>query len=105
MFPEDNIRGSLIAKTQAREYERRLIYIGKNPNENENRLTMNGTQLINSDKFRDEFINNKNEKVKSRCLFTEEKKNKNFDKKYLAKSPVVKKINFLKTILDDNENL
>ena len=105
MFPEDNIRGSLIAKTQAREYERRLIYIGNNQNENENRLTMNGTQLINSDKFRDEFINNKNEKVKSHYLFTEEKKNKNFDKKFLAKSPVVKKINFLKTILDDNENL
>ena len=106
LFPEDNIRGSLIAKTQAREYERRrLIYIGNNPNENVNRLTMNGIQLIHSDKLRDEFINNKNEKVMSHYLFTEEKKNKNYDKKYLAKSPVVKKINFLKTIFDENENL
>ena len=106
LFPEDNLRGSFLAKTQAREYDRkRFIYIGNIPNENENRLTMNGTQIIPSDNCKDELINNTNEKIKPIHLFTEGKKNGHYDKKYLSRSPVVKKINFLNTILDDNENL
>ena len=105
MFPEDNLRGSLLAKTQAREYDReRKIYLGDNFIENENRSTLKGITFFPSGNYGDEFAFNKNENIKPIQLFSEGKKTGNYDKKKMVRSPVVKKINFLKTILDDDFN-
>ena len=99
LFPEDNIIGSLIAKTQARDYDRRkIIYIGDNFIETKNkndkiRSTLNPYEMNAN--------NNSNDKIHRVYLFTEGKKD-DYQKK-MIRSPVVKKINFLKTIFGENE--
>ena len=103
-FPEDNLRGSLLAKTQAREYERKVIYIGDNVLQSENR-TKKKRIVINTNGINNNDIAfGKNGQIKPTYLFTDSKKNDFFEKREFARSPVVQKIDFLKTVFDDNEN-
>ena len=95
-YPEDNLRGSF-AKTQGREYERRkFIYVGNNYNNNKINININ-------DENSNDKINYQNGKINPIFLFTEGKKD-DFRKQQLIKSPVVKKINFLKTIFGENDD-
>jgi hypothetical protein len=103
-FPEDNIRGSLLAKTQAREYERKVIYIGDNILHSANRNTKKRMEINKADINNKEIAHGKNGQIKPIYLFTDSKKNEFFERKEYARSPVVKKINFLKTVFDDIEN-
>ena len=106
-FPEDNIKGSILAKTQAREFERKVIYIGdigdnflQNANRTmKKRITIN-TKHINNN----EIPYGKNGQISPIYLFTDNKKNDYFEKREFARSPIVQKIDFLKTVFDDNEN-
>ena len=106
-FPEDNIKGSILAKTQAREFERKVIYIGdigdnflQNANRTmKKRITIN-TKHINNN----EIPYGKNGQISPIYLFTDNKKNDYLEKREFARSPIVQKIDFLKTVFDDNEN-
>ena len=100
--PEDNLRGSLIAKTQQREYDRKkIIYIGDNFRESESKLNKREINL-NTESNNNFFSGNKNGIIKPIYLFTEGKKDEYYKKKKIIRSPLVKKINFLETILDDD---
>ena len=103
MFPEDNIRGSLLAKTQARDYERKQLYIGDNIMQNENRSTKNGISIKPHDIYLDDNNFEKNANIRPIYLFTEGKKNDYFQRKDMSRSPIVQKIDFLKSVFDDDE--
>ena len=103
-FPEDNIRGSLLAKTQAREYERKVIYIGDNILQSANRNTKKRMVINTADINNKEIAYGKNGQISPIYLFTDSKKNDFFERREYARSPVVQKINFLKTVFDDIEN-
>ena len=101
--PEDNLRGSLIAKTQEREYNRKkVIYIGNNFRENENKSKIREINLNTEYSNKNVFSGNKNGIIKPIYLFTDGKKDEYYEKKKIVRSPLVKKINFLETILDDD---
>ena len=92
-----------MAKTQARENDkRRQIYLEDNFKENPNSSKI--IKLIPFDNFKGGFNPNNNENIKPVYLFTEVKKNEYYNKNKMVRSPIVKKINFLKTILDDDFN-
>ena len=103
-FPEDNIRGSLLAKTQAREYERKVIYIGDNFLQSANRSTKKRIVINTNGINNNEIAFGKNGQINPIYLFTDSKKNDFFEKREFTRSPVVQKIDFLKTVFDDNEN-
>ena len=103
-FPEDNIRGSLLAKTQAREYQRKVIYIGDNVMQSENRNKKKRMVINTNGINNNEIVFGKNGQIKPIYLFTDSKKNDFFEKREFARSPIVQKIDFLKTVFDDNEN-
>ena len=102
LFPEDNFRGSFIAKTQAREYERKnIIYIGNNLGDNLNRTNKKGVTIFPLDNHENDNNYEFNKRISPKYLFTEEKKDDFFKRQ--IKSPVVKKINFLKTLFGEDD--
>ena len=63
------------------------------------RIVINTNGINNND-----IAFGKNGQIKPTYLFTDSKKNDFFEKREFARSPVVQKIDFLKTVFDDNEN-
>ena len=102
-FPEDNIRGSLLAKTQARDYERKRLYIGDNIMQSENRSNKNRISMKPNDILLDDNNYAKNANISPIYLFTEGKKNEYLERKDIIRSPIVQKIDFLKTVFDEDE--
>ena len=101
-FPEDNLRGSFLARSQAREYDRKII-LGENLQHHENKKNKKGILFRYNVINMNNISNTKNENLSPIYFPTDSKKIVYYQRKDAYRSPVVKKINFLKTPLDEEK--
>jgi hypothetical protein len=101
-FPEDNLRGSFLARSQAREYDRKII-LGENLQHRENKKNKKGILFRHNVINIDNISYNKNGNISPIYFPTDSKRIDYYKRKDDYRSPVVKKINFLKTALDEEK--